>query len=276
MAGPGTSRAWLISDDPGARMDARHLAEQPVDQRLPFYGTRGTGQAPESRGRMRLTVAQALVRFLSVQYTERDGVRPPADRRDAGASSATATWRASARRCVEAGPDAMPLPPGAQRTGHGARGRRLRPAVRTGCPRMACTTSIGPGATNLVTGAALATVNRLPVLLLPGDVFATRRADPVLQQLEVPWAYDISVNDALRPVSRFFDRIWPPGDAAPLAPPGDAGAHRPGRHRRGHARAAAGRAGGGVRLPGRVVPATGSGRSGGPRRRPARWRRPPP
>ena len=75
---------------------------------------------------------------------------------------------------------------------------------------MACTTSIGPGATNLVTGAALATVNRLPVLLLPGDVFATRVANPVLQELEDPRSYDISVNDALRPVSRYWDRIYRP------------------------------------------------------------------
>ena len=75
---------------------------------------------------------------------------------------------------------------------------------------LACTTSIGPGATNLVTGAALATVNRLPVLLLPGDVFASRRPDPVLQQLEVPSRGDVSVNDALQPVSRYFDRIERP------------------------------------------------------------------
>ena len=75
---------------------------------------------------------------------------------------------------------------------------------------LVCTTSIGPGATNMVTGAALATVNRLPVLLVPGDVFASRRVDPVLQQLEVPWAGDISVNDSFRPVSRYFDRIWRP------------------------------------------------------------------
>src|SRR5579859_2003298 len=62
----------------------------------------------------------------------------------------------------------------------------------------------------MVTGAALATINRLPVLLLPGDVFATRVAEPVLQQLEIPAAPDVSVNDAFRPVSRFFDRIWRP------------------------------------------------------------------
>jgi 3D-(3,5/4)-trihydroxycyclohexane-1,2-dione acylhydrolase (decyclizing) len=71
----------------------------------------------------------------------------------------------------------------------------------------ACTTSIGPGATNMVTGAALATINRLPVLLLPGDIFATRLVAPVLQQLEDPRSQDISVNDCFRPVSRYWDRI---------------------------------------------------------------------
>ncbi len=81
----------------------------------------------------------------------------------------------------------------------------------------AVTTSIGPGATNLVTGAALATINRLPVLLLPGDTFATRPADPVLQQLEVPYAGDVSVNDCLRPVSRYFDRITRPEALIPAA-----------------------------------------------------------
>src|SRR5437899_7124501 len=82
---------------------------------------------------------------------------------------------------------------------------------------LVCTTSIGPGATNLVTGAALATVNRLPVLLLPGDVFASRRPDPVLQQLEVPWRGDVSVNDSLQPVSRYFDRIERPEQLVPAA-----------------------------------------------------------
>ena len=82
---------------------------------------------------------------------------------------------------------------------------------------LACTTSIGPGATNLVTGAALATVNRLPVLLLPGDVFASRRPDPVLQQLEVPSRGDVSVNDSLQPVSRYFDRIERPEQLIPAA-----------------------------------------------------------
>jgi len=75
---------------------------------------------------------------------------------------------------------------------------------------MACTTSIGPGASNLVTAAAVAHVNRLPVLLLPGDVFASRRPDPVLQQLEAFGDPTLSVNDCLRPVSRYFDRITRP------------------------------------------------------------------
>ena len=78
----------------------------------------------------------------------------------------------------------------------------------------ACTTSIGPGATNLVTGAAVATINRIPVLLVPGDVFATRRSNPVLQQLEDPTGLDVSVNDCLRPVSRYFDRVWRPEQLA--------------------------------------------------------------
>ena len=80
---------------------------------------------------------------------------------------------------------------------------RMRDRLST----LACTSSIGPGATNMVTGAALATINRLPVLLLPGDIFATRVADPVLQQLEHTGQRDVSVNDAFRPVSRFFDRV---------------------------------------------------------------------
>ena len=75
---------------------------------------------------------------------------------------------------------------------------------------LACTTSIGPGATNMVTGAAMATVNRLPVLLLPGDIFARRNVAPVLQQLESPSSQDVSVNDCFKPVSRYWDRIQRP------------------------------------------------------------------
>ena len=90
----------------------------------------------------------------------------------------------------------------------------------------------------MITGAALATINRLPVLLLPSDVFATRVADPVLQQLEHPWRGDVSVNDAFRPVSRFFDRVWRPEQLLGRAPRRDARADRPGRDRGRDGRAA--------------------------------------
>ncbi|MGV9246764.1 3D-(3,5/4)-trihydroxycyclohexane-1,2-dione acylhydrolase (decyclizing) [Streptomyces sp. NPDC003710] len=162
----------------------------------------------------RLTVAQALVRFLAAQYTERDGVR----RRLIGA-----TWgifghgnvAGLGQALVEYG-DVMPY--------HQGRNEQSMVHAAVGYARQsnrlsahAVTTSIGPGATNLVTGAALATINHLPVLLLPGDVFATRPADPVLQQLEVPYAGDVSVNDCLRPVSRYFDRITRPEALIPAA-----------------------------------------------------------
>ncbi|MEU9103647.1 3D-(3,5/4)-trihydroxycyclohexane-1,2-dione acylhydrolase (decyclizing) [Streptomyces xanthophaeus] len=164
---------------------------------------------------MRLTVAQALVRFLGRQYTERDGRR----RR-----LIAATWgifghgnvAGIGQALLEAGPGTMPFLQGRneQAMVHAAVGYARQ------CGRLsahAVTTSIGPGATNLVTGAALATVNRIPVLLLPGDTFATRPADPVLQQLEVPYAGDLSVNDTLRPVSRWFDRITRPEALVPAA-----------------------------------------------------------
>ncbi|MFB6636178.1 3D-(3,5/4)-trihydroxycyclohexane-1,2-dione acylhydrolase (decyclizing) [Streptomyces chartreusis] len=162
----------------------------------------------------RLTVAQALVRFLSAQYTERDGTR----HRLIGA-----TWgifghgnvAGIGQALVEYG-DVMPY--------HQGRNEQAMVHAAVGYTRQsgrlsthAVTTSIGPGATNLVTGAALATINHLPVLLLPGDVFAARPADPVLQQLEVPYAGDVSVNDCLRPVSRYFDRITRPEALIPSA-----------------------------------------------------------
>ncbi|MDX3135491.1 3D-(3,5/4)-trihydroxycyclohexane-1,2-dione acylhydrolase (decyclizing) [Streptomyces europaeiscabiei] len=163
---------------------------------------------------IRLTVAQALVRFLSAQYTERDGER----QRLIGA-----TWGifghgnvAGLGQALIEYADDMPYLQGRneQSMVHAAVGY-ARQSNRLSTH--AVTTSIGPGATNLVTGAALATINHLPVLLLPGDIFATRPADPVLQQLEVPYAGDISVNDTLRPVSRYFDRITRPEALIPAA-----------------------------------------------------------
>ncbi|MFJ3716709.1 3D-(3,5/4)-trihydroxycyclohexane-1,2-dione acylhydrolase (decyclizing) [Streptomyces sp. NPDC090057] len=163
---------------------------------------------------IRLTVAQALVRFLAAQYTERDGER----RRLIGA-----TWGvfghgnvAGLGQALVEYAEVMPY--------HQGRNEQAMVHAAVGYARQsnrlsahAVTTSIGPGATNLVTGAALATVNHLPVLLLPGDVFAARPADPVLQQLETPYAGDVSVNDTLRPVSRYFDRITRPEQLVPGA-----------------------------------------------------------
>ncbi|MEU4237615.1 3D-(3,5/4)-trihydroxycyclohexane-1,2-dione acylhydrolase (decyclizing) [Actinoplanes sp. NPDC026619] len=165
---------------------------------------------------MKLTVGQAVVRFLASQWTERDGVE---QRTIAGCFGIFGHGNVAgigqallqAQRTGAAGTDTVDLPYHLARNEqgmvHAAAGfARMKNRLST----MACTASIGPGSTNMITGAALATVNRLPVLLLPSDVFATRAASPVLQELEDPRSYDISVNDAFRPVSRFFDRIWRP------------------------------------------------------------------
>ncbi|MGW4459774.1 3D-(3,5/4)-trihydroxycyclohexane-1,2-dione acylhydrolase (decyclizing) [Streptomyces albidoflavus] len=170
---------------------------------------------------MRLTTAQALIRFLSVQYSERDGERQrliPAVWAVFGHGNVAGIGQALAEHTAE-----QPEGTGALRF-HQGRSEQAMVHAATGFARQsrrlathAVTTSIGPGATNLVTGAALATVNRLPVLLLPGDTFATRPADPVLQQLEVPYAGDVTVNDCLRPVSRHFDRVTRPEALIPAA-----------------------------------------------------------
>jgi 3D-(3,5/4)-trihydroxycyclohexane-1,2-dione acylhydrolase (decyclizing) len=155
----------------------------------------------------RITAAQALVRFLAGQHVERDGVE---QRFFEGCFGIFGHGNvAGIGQALYQHPDLL--------TYYQARNEQAMVHTAVGFARMknrlatlACTTSIGPGATNLVTGAALATVNRLPVLLLPGDVFASRRPDPVLQQLEVPSRGDVSVNDSLQPVSRYFDRIERP------------------------------------------------------------------
>ncbi len=153
---------------------------------------------------MRLTVAQALVRFLANQHTERDGVE---QRLIAGCFGIFGHGNVAGvgQALLEQSED-MPyiLARNEQAMVHAAAGyARQRNRLST----YACTASIGPGATNMVTGAALATVNRLPVLLLPGDIFATRRSAPVLQQLESSQSQDVSVNDCFKPVSRYWDRI---------------------------------------------------------------------
>ena len=162
---------------------------------------------------MRLTVAQALIRFLSVQYVERDGEQ---HRFFEGCFGIFGHGNV-------AGLGEALLNSGDQFPYYLVRNEQAMVHTAVGFSRMAnrlrafaCTTSVGPGATNMVTGAAVATTNRIPVLLLPGDVFATRRANPVLQELEDPSSLDVSVNDCLRPVSRYFDRIWRP-EQLPLA-----------------------------------------------------------
>jgi 3D-(3,5/4)-trihydroxycyclohexane-1,2-dione acylhydrolase (decyclizing) len=163
---------------------------------------------------VRLTTAQALVRFLAVQAVERDGVEQPFF---AGCFGIFGHGNvAGVGEALYERPDLL--------TYHQARNEQAMVHTACGYARMknrlatyACTSSIGPGATNMLTGAALATVNRLPVLLLPGDVFASRLPDPVLQQLEVPWRGDVSVNDSFAPLSRYFDRIWRPEQLVPAA-----------------------------------------------------------
>jgi 3D-(3,5/4)-trihydroxycyclohexane-1,2-dione acylhydrolase (decyclizing) len=161
-----------------------------------------------------VTVGQALVRFLAAQEVERDGRR---ERFFAGCFGIFGHGNvAGLGQALKQHEDLLPYVQGRNEQGmvHMAAGyARQRNRLGT----WACTTSIGPGATNMVTGAALATVNRLPVLLLPSDTFATRRPHPVLQQLEVPHDATVSVNDAFRPVSRFFDRVERPEQLVPAA-----------------------------------------------------------
>src|SRR5215217_3223002 len=151
----------------------------------------------------RLTMAQALVEFLANQHSERDGRE---QRLFAGCFGIFGHGNVTGvGQALRQHPD-LPY--------HMARNEQSMVHIASGYAKhrnrlatFACTSSIGPGATNMVTGAATATVNRLPVLLLPGDLFASRVAPPVLQQQESAGGPDVSANDAFRPVSRFWDRI---------------------------------------------------------------------
>ncbi|MDX6300894.1 MAG: hypothetical protein QOF53_2108 [Nocardioidaceae bacterium] len=163
---------------------------------------------------VRLTVAQATVEFLAVQWSERDGERQKlfagcfgifGHGNVAGVGQALLQHESQA---LQAGHrPALPyvLARNEQAMVHTSVAfARQKDRLQT----WVCTASVGPGSSNMVTGAALATINRLPVLLLASDTFATRRSAPVLQELEPPDAGDVTVNDAFRPVSRYFDRIW--------------------------------------------------------------------
>ncbi len=156
---------------------------------------------------VRLTVAQAIVKYIAAQYTVSDGVRRrfiPAAMGIFGHGNVAGLGQA-----LDQYSDDLPFVQGRneQALTHAAiafaKASKRKQAL-------VVTASVGPGALNMVTAAALATVNRLPVLLLPGDTYATRRQGPVLQQIELPHSPDITVNDAFRPVSKFFDRIARP------------------------------------------------------------------
>ncbi|MBZ5582917.1 MAG: 3D-(3,5/4)-trihydroxycyclohexane-1,2-dione acylhydrolase (decyclizing) [Acidobacteriia bacterium] len=151
----------------------------------------------------RLTMAQALIGFLKNQYVERDGRETP---------FFAGVWGifghgniAGIGQALQQNPDfRYYLSRNEQASAHIA---TAYAKARNRLAAFACTSSIGPGATNMITGAATATINRLPVLLLPGDIFARRNVAPVLQQLESERSQDLSVNDCFKPVSRYWDRI---------------------------------------------------------------------
>lgn len=156
---------------------------------------------------VRLTVGQALVRYLSHQYTSRDGRRQRAIPAMFGIFGHGNVLGVGQGLIQEGGALPMYQPKNEQAMVHTAIG--FAKASR-GLATLACSASIGPGSTNMLTGAATATINRTPVLLLPSDTFVTRRQGVVLQELEHPVSADVSVNDAFRPLSRFFDRISRP------------------------------------------------------------------
>ena len=159
-------------------------------------------------------MAQALVRFLAAQHVERDGT---VTRFFPGCFGIFGHGNlAGMGQALDQYAELLPYHPARNEQGmvHIAVGyARMRDRLAT----FACTSSIGPGATNMVTGAALATVNRIPVLLLPGDGFASRIPDPVLQQLENGSSGDVTVNDAFRAVSKYWDRISRPEQLIPAA-----------------------------------------------------------
>ena len=172
-------------------------------------------------GTVRLTTGQALVRFLASQFSERDGVEQrlvPGAFGIFGHGNVAGIGQALLQNEVDPAPGEDRLKYYLARNEQGMVHAAVSYArTRNRLQAFACTASIGPGSLNMVTGAALATVDRIPVLILPSDIFATRVPDPVLQQLEDPRSLDISVNDAFKPVSRFWDRINRPEQLIPSA-----------------------------------------------------------
>src|SRR5919202_487789 len=156
---------------------------------------------------LRLTTAQAIVKYLQVQYSERDGETRrliPAMWGIFGHGNVVGLGQA----LEEYGTELTYLQARNEQSMVHASAAFAKATRRRAT--LACTSSIGPGSTNMLTGAAGATINRLPVLLFPSDTYATRHQGPVLQQLEHALAGDVSVNDCFRPISKFFDRIARP------------------------------------------------------------------
>ncbi len=152
---------------------------------------------------VRLTMAQALIRFLKNQYIERDGLEQPFFAGCFGIFGHGIV--AGVGQALLQNPDFRYYQ---VRNEQGAvHAATAYAKVKNRLQTMVCLSSIGPGATNMITGAATATVNRLPVLLLPGDIFARRNVAPVLQQIESAQSQDFSVNDCFKPVSKYWDRI---------------------------------------------------------------------
>ncbi len=162
--------------------------------------------ASKTRTTRRLTMAQALILFLKNQYVERDGEQHTFFAGMLGIFGHGNV--AGIGQALQQNPDFKYILVRNEQSGvhMAAAYAKASNRLRT----FACTSSIGPGATNMITGAALATINRLPVLLLPGDIFARRNVAPVLQQLESTGTQDIGVNDCFKPVSRYWDRIYRP------------------------------------------------------------------
>ena len=163
---------------------------------------------------IRLTMSQAVIAFLKEQWTERDGVERPFF---AGCFGIFGHGNiAGIGQALQQYPDFRFYQTRNEQAMVHTAAAYARQTNRL--QTFACTSSIGPGATNMITGAAGATINRLPVLLLPGDIFARRNVAPVLQQLEADWSQDVSVNDAFRPVSRYWDRINRPDQVLTALP----------------------------------------------------------
>ncbi|ATG56274.1 3D-(3,5/4)-trihydroxycyclohexane-1,2-dione acylhydrolase (decyclizing) [Brachybacterium ginsengisoli] len=177
--------------------------------------------SPRPAGTVRLTVAQALVRFLAAQHAERDGVRErfiPGTFGIFGHGNVAGLGQALLQNATSPAEGELPMPYYQSRNEQNMVHTAVAYArTKNRLQAFACTASIGPGSTNMITGAALATIDRIPVLILPSDIFATRTVDPVLQQLEDETGGDVSVNDAFRPVSRLFDRISRPEQLIPAA-----------------------------------------------------------